>query len=190
MTTHRTVTGRQKEGGQKTNVTAHLSQCLALLYLQEKYPKTIIRSNTDQDKGGPPHDIEQFSKDDHEQLRRGLVPYLGSSEKTIFSDNPDPLHIWEVKGLIRKNKTYPVNPNAHQKLIGVKTKKGIKGISYAVVLFENDLNYSSDKLTCRYQIREISGKEMTGLLRKAKSNKGYKKIRSSWIFTKVARRKN
>jgi hypothetical protein len=187
MTKHRTVTVRQKEGGQKTNVTAHLAQCLALLYLQEKYPKTIIRSNTDQDRGGPPYDLEQLSKDDHERLRRGLVPYPGSSEKNVFSDNPDPVRIWEVKGLIRKNKTFLVNPNAHQKLIEVKTKKGI---SYVFVLFENDLNYSSGKLACRYQIQEISGKEMTGLLRKAKSNKGYKKIRSSWIFTNVVRRKN
>lgn len=117
-----TVTGKQKEGGQKTNVTAHLAQCLAILYLQNKYPKRTIRFNTDQDKGGPPHDLEQFSKDDHERLRKGLMPYLGSSEKNIFPGNPDPLRVWEVKGLIRRNKTYPVNPNAHQKLIGVKLK--------------------------------------------------------------------
>ena len=64
-----------------------------------------------------------------------------------------------------------------------KTKRGVKGIFYTFVLFENDLSYSSEKLTCRYLIQEISGKEVTGLLRKAKSNKGYQKIRSSWIFT-------
>ena len=183
MTKHRTVIGRQKEGGQKTNVTAQLAECLALLYLQEKYPKTIICFNTDQDKGGPPYDLEQFSKDAHERLWRGRGPYLDSSEKNVFSDNPDPVRIWEVKGLIRKNKTFLVNPNNHKKLMEEKTKKGVKGIFYAFVLFENDLSYSSEKLTCRYRIQEISGKEMTGLLRKAKSNKGYQKIRSSWIFT-------
>jgi hypothetical protein len=145
-------------GGQKTNETGAIAAALALLHLQRTYPGTFIQFNPNQLTGASPHDIEQWEGRPEAQWAIHVTAGLPPPE--WVESRYRPLRIWEVKGLKKTNKRYPINMASHHRLMHRKTQYGI---SYIFVLF-NTLGYSGGQLHCDYRIKEVPGKRITRLV--------------------------
>lgn len=160
----------KRQGGQKTNVSGKLGECLALLYLQQRYPGTIIRFNHSQDRKDRPHDIEQYSR----------IPLLfdgiGSQETGM-----SPKCIWEVKSLVKCNKWFKIHPESHSRFMKQRSKK-----RYVFVLFHDavQVKYFPEVTRVRHSIYELDAKRVSQLLRHTKYVGSEKKLSFRQIFPK------
>lgn len=158
----------KRQGGQKTNVSGKLGECLALLYLQQRYPGTIIRFNHSQDRKNRPHDIEQYP--------RSLVLFdsIGFQEMRM-----SPECIWEVKSLVKYNKWFKIRPESHSRFMKQRSRK-----RYVFVLFHDavQVKYFPEAMRVRHSIYELDAKQVSQLLRHAKYVGSEKKLSFRHIF--------
>jgi len=166
-------------GSQKTNQTAAVAAALALLYLQNKYPGTFIQGNPSQVTGDPPHDIEQWENRD--MAVWAIRTEAGAPLPWWVKSQCQPLRLSEVKGLLQRNKRFPINLAAHHRLMRRQT---VHGVFYIFVLF-TVWNYSGQQLRCEYRIKEISGKRITRRIARPNARKIHKLERdlprSPWL---------
>lgn len=156
------------QAGQKTNISGKLGECLALLYLQQRYPGTIIRFNHSQDRKDRPHDIEQYSRTPL------LFDGIGFQETGM-----SPKCIWEVKSLVKCNKWFKIHPENHSRFMKKRSKK-----RYVFVLFHDavQVKYFPEAMRVRHSIYELDAGQVSQLLGNATFVGTEKKLSFRRIF--------